>query len=340
MDEGPGADSSERLIGEVMSETCEHNKQTVVAFALLLGVSVVPAVPAPAQPGSPPASPARFLTTEAAASDYWPCFSPDGKVVLFSRSRDGGKTWDLLVVPTAGGEARRLARSPLPVSATRANWSRRTNRIAFTGTSVDDKTSIWIIDHDGANPRRLVASGIPDRVLYPSWYPDGEHLAVMDASDNVIKRIDLERGTTVTVTDRSQVLTGMPAVSPDGKWIAFAGHKNGGRGYDQTMNSIWLIGDNGALHTVEPTAGQGRTPAWSPDGRWLAFQSNRGNASQLYAAFIINRDGTGLRQVTAFELSANHPVWSPDGARLAFSARHAEDPEATGIAIISVGGRR
>lgn len=299
------------------------------------------AVAAPPQRPSPSAaeSTARFLTTDPGAADYWPCFSPDGKAVLFSRSVDGKKTWELLVVPTTGGDAHKLARSPLPVSATRANWSLRGMLIAFTGTSADGKSGVWIMNPDGTNPHPVAAAGLSDRVFYPSWYPNGE-LAVMDSRDEVIKRIDRKQGTAATVTDHERVLTGMPSVSPDGKGIAFAGQENTGKPYDQTKNSIWLVTDDGVLRTVETTPGQGRTPSWSPDGEWLAFQSNRGSASQLHAAFIIKRDGTGLEQVTDYDLDANHPVWSPDGRRLAFSARHTKGHDATGIAIIGLRKRQ
>jgi len=278
----------------------------------------------------------RFLTTDPRAVDYWPSFSPDGKIVLFSRSLDGKKTWELFVVPTSEGDAHRFVGSPLPVSATRASWSVRSNLIAFTGTSSDGRSSVWIINADGTSPRQIAATGLSDRVLYPSWYPNGDQLAVLDARDQVIKRIDLTLGVAVTVTDHQQVLTGMPSVSPDGKWIAFAGQRNIGQPYDQTKNSIWLVSDVGALRTVEPAPAQGRTPNWSPDGQWLAFESNRGSSDQSYAAFIIGRDGAGLRQITGYELDANHPVWSPDGARLAVSGRYRKGQDITGIAIIDV----
>jgi len=286
---------------------------------------------------SVPTSEVRFLTRDPEAIDYWPCFSPDGKTVLFSRTTDKRTTWDLFVVPIAGGEARRLSNTRLPVSATRANWSMDRNLIAFTGTSPDGKNTVWLIEADGAQPRQVASTGLSDRVLYPSWYPGGEALAVMDGADQVIKRIDRQRLTAVPVTDRKQVLTGMPSVSPDGKWIAFAGQSNRGQPYDQGNNAIWIVGDTGVARTLEATPGQGRTPAWSPDGQSLAFESNRGNSSsQLYAVFTINRDGSGLRQITPFELNANHPVWSPDARHLVFSARFTKDSEATGIAIVDL----
>src|SRR5215510_15052526 len=64
----------------------------------------------------------RLLTADPGARDYWPCFSPDGKIILFSRTADRGKRWDLYVVPVGGGVARPLSRTRLSVSATRASW--------------------------------------------------------------------------------------------------------------------------------------------------------------------------------------------------------------------------
>lgn len=275
----------------------------------------------------------RFLTT--GSQDYWPCFSPDGTRILFSRRLEGTGTWELFVVPVAAGDPQKLTRSPLPVSATRANWSWRNNLIAFTGTTANGENSVWLINPDGSSPRRLDLRGTSDQVFYPSWFPDGNQIAAMDGQELVIKRIDLGKGTAVTVSDHRQVLTGMPSVSPDGKSIAFAGQKNAGQRYDQTKNSIWLVDDAGALHAVESGAAQGRAPTWSPDGNRLAFESDRGSLDGQYAIYFINGDGTGLIQVTDRSLGANHPVWSPDGRQLAFSARDPMHRAAIGIAIIS-----
>jgi Tol biopolymer transport system component len=281
-------------------------------------------------------SPVRFLTS--GSQDFWPCFSPDGTHILFSRRV--GETWELFLIPVVGGQPQQLARSPLLVSATRANWSKKNSLIAFTGTSSHGENRIWVINSDGLSAREVESHGLSEQMYYPSWFPSGEQIAAMDAQDMVIKKVDLNTGVSVPITDSKRVFTGMPSVSPDGKWIAFAGQENTGQKYDQTKNSIWLVDDGGVVHPVESSHDQGRAPTWSPDGKQLAFESTRGSTNGLYSIFLINRDGTGLAQITDPVINADHPVWSPDGRQLAFSARASIWAKGRGIAIVGLPNNR
>ncbi|MBA2588895.1 MAG: PD40 domain-containing protein [Alphaproteobacteria bacterium] len=276
-------------------------------------------------------TPPRFLTKASdGALDYWPCFSPDGKTVLFSRSPDKGRSWTLWKIASAGGTAEAFA--TLPTTATRAAWSAKNNVIAFTATGADRKNSIWVVQGDGSGAHAV--EGTND-LLYPSWYPDGKTLAAMDGVALVTRKLSLDGGAPTALTARAEVMTGMPSVSPDGKWVAFAGQANKGQTYDQEENVIWLVGAGGTLKTLEVVPLQGRAPVWSPDGKRLAFESDRGNPDGHYAVFLINRDGSGLVQVTDYALDANHPVFSGNGRRLVFTYG-APATMTSGIAILDL----
>ncbi len=304
-------------------------KLTILLLLIALGAS------AGQSAGENPFPKHRFVTSDAQFIDYWISFSKDGKTLLFSRGSNWSGNWDLFVVSVEGSAPRRFATTPLPVAATRASWSWRKPIVAFTGVTTDDKASVWLAGPDGSDPRPIAFAGLSEDVYYPSWYPDGNSLAVVDfdGGTGVLKRIDLKSRTVVPLTDPEEILAGMPNVSPNGDSIAFAGQLNKGP-YDQTKNRIWLLDQNGALQLLDPD--QGRTPSWSPDGEWIAFESNRGSEEGRYAVFVIHRTGGTARQLTPYELSANHPVWSPNGALLAFSARLPGSDEAWGIAIIEV----
>jgi Tol biopolymer transport system component len=117
-----------------------------------------------------------------------------------------------------------------------------------------------------------------------------------------------------------QVAYSAPVVSPDGQSIAVATYIGG------SWNGIYLLNRFGKarIKIVDNPNGAG-SPTWSPDGTRLAFvgilPGPYGNYGRI---FIVNRDGTGLRQLSP-EVAANDyqfdsgSSWAPDGTRLVFS---------------------
>jgi len=64
-------------------------------------------------------------------------------------------------------------------------------------------------------------------------------------------------------------------------------------------------------------------PTWSPDGSQIAFQGGGPGAGSRSQIWIVNHDGTGLRQLTNFVGSPDTTeelTWSPDGSLLAFQS--------------------
>ena len=86
---------------------------------------------------------------------------------------------------------------------------------------------------------------------------------------------------------------------------------------------IWSMRPNGGdpVNLTANSAAIDAEPSWRPDGRKLAFISNRMTATNPQGdveIFVMNPDGTGVRQLTANTLDDEFPSWSPDGRRLVF----------------------
>lgn len=101
-----------------------------------------------------------------------------------------------------------------------------------------------------------------------------------------------------------------PAVSPDGKKIAFSSDR-GGRPMIYVMN---IDGSN--LQRLTHAGVYNSTPAWSPDGKKIAFA---GQDNDHFDIFVMNADGTGMIRLTSAKkangrMSSNEsPTFSPDG---------------------------
>jgi len=101
------------------------------------------------------------------------------------------------------------------------------SRIAFTRVSVDTvtdnyRTSLWIIDADGAAPAPRPLTAGP-RDAQPRWSPDGKAIAFVRGAEGKpgqLYVLSMEGGEAVQLT-RLAGGAGSPAWSPDGGTIAF-----------------------------------------------------------------------------------------------------------------------
>jgi WD40 repeat protein len=102
----------------------------------------------------------------------WPAWSPDGKSVAFTSSRDG--IFGIYVMSSQGGQPRPLVRSS--GMNIRPAWSPDSERVAFTSNR-DGNYEIYTIDVDGKNLVRITEN--QDRDDYACWHPDGKRLIMV-----------------------------------------------------------------------------------------------------------------------------------------------------------------
>jgi TolB protein len=138
------------------------------------------------------------------------------------------------------------------------------------------------------------------------------------ASEIYISDYDGANATRITV---NKGLNTSPAWSPDGRALAYTSYVSYGTSFaarfpDIVIHNIYEVGKQ-----MRPAGGseeiQSAHPAWSPDGSRIAFASKRGTAKN-FNIHVVNRDGTGMRQLTTGDTGDVAPVWSPAGNQIAF----------------------
>jgi hypothetical protein len=173
---------------------------------------------------------------------------------------------------------------------------------------------LWQVDLSSGSRRRLTKGA---RAAEPALSADGAWLAYVQRTgpgETALVRRRLDGGPEETVFAAPGVQVFAPALSPDGRRLAFA-LQEGGRRDIALLDGVRLVRvtDDGAIDA---------SPSFTPDGRWLLFASDRGGIYNLYAwpvePCLQGEAGCALRQVTNVETGAFQPAVSPDGAAIAF----------------------
>jgi eukaryotic-like serine/threonine-protein kinase len=104
----------------------------------------------------------------------------------------------------------------------------------------------------------------------------------------------------------------MATVSPDGKWVAYAGE-----GRDNRDIYLQSVTGKTPINLTADADEDDDQPAFSPDGERIAFRSNRDGGG----IFVMGRTGESVRRVTR---SGFRPTWSPDGSTIAYASQNVE----------------
>lgn len=113
---------------------------------------------------------------------------------------------------------------------------------------------------------------------------------------------------------RDREFVAEPVWSPDCGRIAFT-----------QRGQLWLADPDGSRVTrvATPRGIHPRTPSWSPDGTRIAFSdlefvTTTAGREQRGHIYVIEPDGSNLKQLTSGPYEDERPDWSPDGKKIAF----------------------
>ncbi|HEX6083303.1 MAG TPA: protein kinase [Thermoanaerobaculia bacterium] len=260
-----------------------------------------------------------------------PSWSPDGTRIVFSTvgvpfgpqfHRSDG---NLRIVDTRDGTSRLLVDYHAPgveTDALQPTWSPHGKRIAFRGVSrTDSRWHIWTIDPDAQQPMKTLVRATSDNALHwnPVWSPDGRFLYFGSDRDGTLNlwRIAIDETTGKPESEKPEPIS-LPA-SFSG---SFSMSQRGELLFNTLNRSYRLLGlpfDAGSGRTGEPRvlfggAEEILTFEPSPDGQAVAYTT--GGAQE--DLFVVNIDGTRLRQLTNDPARDRGVTWSADGKTLYF----------------------
>ncbi len=195
-------------------------------------------------------APRRLTQPERGAFDQDPAPSPDGKALVFTRTPP-----------------------PPRIDPTRP----------FTPAALP-QAALYLAGPDGKSPRRLAAlppQAYGGRLENAIWHPDGRALyatattwsyenSVITGQHIDVVRVALADGNLVPVVPDAA----MPAVSPDGRFLAYVRTSEQGAG----LFLAELSADGTGISRERAVLPPGRLeaiawPCFSPDGRWIALSA-------------------------------------------------------------------
>lgn len=244
--------------------------------------------------------------TDDPSQDGFPCWSPDGKDILFSRN--GGdaapeKTGLWLVSPD-GGEPRQLA----AIIAEHPDWSPDGRYVVFDG---DFGSSIQLVSVSGGTPIRIVPESIAvSQGGTPRWSPEGARIAFREGQNLWV--LNVSTGRFDMVLNEQGKLPIPTCWSHDGEEIYVYWRE--AESHDASIWSVSATG-MGKLQLTPEEKSAYRYADLSPDGSLLAVVWCQGRDCDLW---IMSSAGGDRVQVTSGPSYDDGPSWSPDGTRIAF----------------------
>ena len=230
-------------------------------------------------------------------------WAPDGKIIFAS---DASGSADIYETAANGSQLRQLT------SGMKRNYApavSRDNRFIVFHSNRSGVFQVWRMDRDGSNPQQLTFGETESH--WPQFSADGkfvyyQHVEPGDTTS--LWRVPAAGGAPAKVTDSIAV---RPAVSPDGKWLAFWQHEGKPRSPWELMLFSLESGKLIKTFAMGPTVqvNWDSILRWNGDSQSLTYLDNSGGVDNVWGQPI---DGRPAKQLTNF---TDNKIFSFDWSR-------------------------
>jgi TolB protein len=266
---------------------------------------------------------ARSLIARLTRTEQWerfPTWSPDGNAIAYHAGppRQPGCTinYEIFVTSLDGRSVRQI-----------------------TGRNLTPFQVMSFDAFDPAEPIRCAAM--------PDWSPDGEKIAFhanpAGQWDIFVYNLLTNTLTQITESTDDEVLFDWAGNSESGVFASGFGTLmtinwiNTVTGVIEPLTSVSdVMTEEGFINTPTGTLSDWH-PTFSPDGSKIVFMSDRSGASDIY---IMNADGTDVRNITNDSYTDLNPIWTADGKvlftsdRIGFGRLFTIDPDTGEIELL------
>ena len=269
----------------------------------------------------------------------FPSWSPDGASLVYAAGP--GFASKLFVSPAIGGAAREIAlnfTSSRPRFLLYPRYSADARWIVFEGDSPAGfgPRDIYVVASDGGAPQAIATGQQPvwsagSRSVIFSNGARGANYSLWEVP--ISNDTGVASGPARPIT-LSRGRDAQPAVSRDGRYVAFAGVA-----FSFNAEAMPFDAESGRASgpPTQLTHGLSVTyfQSFSPDGRSIAYESRLGTTTHLWRT---DRAGAAMQLTADPAFDDSFPRWNPKGGNIAFSRRQAGIPASGEIWLMAEDG--
>lgn len=238
--------------------------------------------------------------------DHHPVFSPDGSKLAFVRS-EAESDADLFTLDLGSKQIQRIT----------------DQHGVIAGLAWEDP-SMLVYGAARYGPAKLWRVDVSTKTRKPEWVPTGTDEAAFPTVARETGKLAFVQNHSVTdlvvweqgaesILVSNGAMNSAPALSPDGKRLAWVSDVSGSR-------EIWLMElDSGLRRQLTHDRSWADAPSWSPDGAYLAYTLT---VDGYHAVWVHSLSDGVSAPLTSGPADHIMPTWHPDGEQV-FSASNA-----------------